>query len=112
MLRALDPKSPGETARSISKARMSVKSRALILIHSRRILEHNADEYDLTKNKTHSTSENRKPIQARGPPMNVSWFAQTPGTEETALGIFAHRSGLGKNRSDNQLKTNLRTKPT
>ena len=54
------------------------------------------------KNKTHSTSENRKPIQARGPPMNVKMFAQTPGTEEAAFGIFAQRSGLGeKNRSDN-----------
>ena len=46
-------------------------------------------------NKTHSTSENRKPIQARGPPMNVNRFAQTPGTEVTAFGIFAQRSGLG-----------------
>jgi hypothetical protein len=33
---ALDPKSLGETARSISKARISVKSRALILIHRQR----------------------------------------------------------------------------
>ena len=59
------------------------------------------------KNKTHSTSENRKPIQARGPPMNVNWFAQTPGTEEAAFGIFAQRSGLEekKNRSYNQLRT-------
>ena len=47
MLVGLDPKSLGETARSISKARMSVKSRALVLIHrQRKILEHNADEYD------------------------------------------------------------------
>ena len=46
------------------------------------------------KGKTHSTSENRKPIQPRGPPLNVSKFAQTPGTEEAAFGIFAHRSGL------------------
>jgi hypothetical protein len=45
---------------------------------------------------THSTSENRKPIQARGPPMNVNMFAQTPGTEETAFGIFSQRSGLQK----------------
>jgi hypothetical protein len=38
--------------------------------------------------------------------MNVNWFAQTPGTEEAALGIFPHRSGLlkKKNRLDNQLK--------
>ena len=59
------------------------------------------------KNKTHSTSENRKPIQARGPPMNVNWFAQTPGTEEAAFGIFSQRSGLEKKiRSDNnQIKT-------
>ena len=40
-----DPKSLGETARSISKARMSVKSSALVLIHrkkkiQRKILEH------------------------------------------------------------------------
>ena len=45
---------------------------------------------------THSTSENRKPIQARGPPMNVNRFAQTPGTEEARFGIFSQRSGLNK----------------
>ena len=28
--------------------------------------------------------------------MNVNWFAQTPGTEEAAFGIFSHRSGLKK----------------
>ena len=33
MLVGRDPKSLGETARSISKARMSVKSSALVLIH-------------------------------------------------------------------------------
>ena len=54
----------------ISKARMSVKSRALILIHRQRrfkkILGHDDDDddddgYDQRgkKNKTHSTSENR-----------------------------------------------------
>ena len=31
----LDPKSLGEIARSISKARMSVKSRALVLTHNK-----------------------------------------------------------------------------
>ena len=97
-----DPISLGETARSISKARMSVKSRAFVLIHkedSRKISEHNAEEHNKRKNyKTHSTSEKRKPIQARGPPMNVNWFAQTPGTEEAAFGIFAHRSGLKKEK--------------
>ena len=36
MLVVLDPKSLGETARSISKARISVKSRALVLIHRQR----------------------------------------------------------------------------
>ena len=46
--------------------------------------------------KTHSTSENRKPMQARGPPMNVNRFAQTPGTEEARFGIFSQRSGLEK----------------
>ena len=46
------------------------------------------------KYKTYSTSENRKPIQDRGPPMNDIKFAQTPGTEEAAFGIFAQRSGL------------------
>ena len=45
--------------------------------------------------------------------MNVKMFAQTPGTEEAAFGIFAQRSGLEKkNKSDNQLKTKIRTKPT
>ena len=33
------PKSLGETARSISKARMSVKSRALVLIHMQKRFE-------------------------------------------------------------------------
>ena len=28
--------------------------------------------------------------------MNVNMFAQTPGTEETAFGIFSQRSGLEK----------------
>jgi hypothetical protein len=89
---AFNPKSLGETARSISNARMSMKSSALIL--QRKIyLEHNVDGYD---QNTHSTSENRKPIQARGPPMNVKMFAQTPGTEEAAFGIFSQRSGLEK----------------
>ena len=30
--------------------------------------------------------------------MNVNWFAQTPGIEEAAFGIFSHRSGLEKKR--------------
>ena len=56
------------------------------------------------KNETHSTSENRKPIQDLGPPLNVNRFAQTPGTEEAGLGIFSQRSGLEKrNKSDKQL---------
>ena len=114
-----DPKSLGETARSSSKARMSVKSSALVLYigkgDSRKILEHDVDAYEQKKKKckTHSTSENRKPIQARGPPLNDNKFAQTPGTAETAFGIFTQRSGLEKrNRSDNQLRTKLRAKPT
>ena len=39
MLVGLDPISLGETARSISKARMSVKSSALILIHRQKIIK-------------------------------------------------------------------------
>ena len=50
------------------------------------------------KYKTYSTSENRKPIQARGPPMNVKMFDQSPGTEEAAFGTFAQRSGLEKKK--------------
>ena len=50
------------------------------------------------KNKTHSTSENRKPIQARGPPMNVKMFDQTPGTEVAVFGISSQRSGLEKKK--------------
>ena len=51
MLVGRDPKSLGETARSTSNARMSVKSSALVLIDkvkkvSRKILEHDADGYD------------------------------------------------------------------
>ena len=53
---------------------------------------------DMTRG-THSTSENRKPIQDRGPPMNVNRFAQTPGTEDAALGIFSQRSGLEKKKT-------------
>ena len=50
----LDPISLCETARSISKARMSMKSSALILvIHSQRkfkkMLEYDADKYDQRK---------------------------------------------------------------
>ena len=57
MFVGLDPKSLGGTARSISKARMSVKSSALVLIHrQRKLLEHNVDGYN---QRTHSTSENR-----------------------------------------------------
>ena len=87
------------TARSISKARMRVNSIALILIipakeTGSRIWESNVEpEKDI---KTHSTSANRKPIQARGPPMNVIKFAQAPGTDAAASGIFAQRSGLEK----------------
>ena len=60
------------------------------------------------KEKTHSTSENRKPIQARGPPMNDRMFDQTPGTADALFGIFSQRSGLEKKRkrSDNHLKRN------
>jgi hypothetical protein len=46
------------------------------------------------KEKSYSTSANRKPIQARGPPMNVKMFDQTPGIEEAEFGISAQRSGL------------------
>ena len=43
--------------------------------------------------------------------MNVNWFAQTPGIEEAAFGIFSHRSGLGKKKSRiTNCKTKLRTK--
>ena len=46
MFVGLDPKSLGETARSISKARMSVKSSALVLIHWQRrsLLEQDYNE--------------------------------------------------------------------
>jgi hypothetical protein len=69
---------------------------------------------DMTRGgkKTHSTSENRNPIQleARGPPMNVT---QILGIEEEAFGIFAQRTGLEKkNWSDKKLKNELRTKQT
>ena len=65
------------------------------------------------KDKTHSTSENRNPIQARGPPMNDKMFDQTPGTEVAAFGIFAQRSGLKKKKMvGKQLRTKIRTKPT
>lgn len=43
---------------------------------------------------TDSTSENRYPIQARGPPRNVSMLPQMPGILVAASGIDAHRSGL------------------
>ena len=33
-------------------------------------------------------------MQARGPPINVIKFAQTPGTDAAASGIFVQRSGL------------------
>ena len=106
-----DPKSLGETARSISKARMSVKSSALVLTHRQKRIKNTMlmklDEY------AHSTIENRKPIQDRGPPMNVNRFAQTPGIDETASGIFCQRSGLGEKMLDIQLlRTKLRTEPT
>ena len=44
--------------------------------------------------------------------MNVNRFAQTPGTEEAAFGIFSQRSGLGgeKNKSDNQIKKEFKNK--
>ena len=49
MLVGFNPISLGETARSISKARMSVKRRALVLRHRQRtfkkILEHDVDGY-------------------------------------------------------------------
>ena len=97
-----DPKSLGETARSISKARMSVKSSALVLIHIKKRVKKNMNMLMVMnrggKYRTHSISENRKPIQDRGPPMNVNWFAQTPGTEETASGRFSQRSGLEKKK--------------
>ena len=45
--------------------------------------------------------------------MNVKMFAQTPGTEETAFGIFSQRSGLEKKQVGWLItKKNLRTKPT
>ena len=44
--------------------------------------------------------------------MNVNTFAQTPGTEVAAFGIFAQRSGLEnkKTRSDNQIKNEIKNK--
>ena len=44
----LDPKSLAETARSISKALMSMKSSALVLIHSKQIEDYDA-ELDMIK---------------------------------------------------------------
>ena len=55
------------------------------------------------KVQTHSTSENLKPIQARGPPRNDKMFAQTPGTEEAAFGIFSQRSGLEKKKKTGRI---------
>jgi hypothetical protein len=71
------PISLSETARSISKARMSVKSIALILIHRQRRFKM---LMDMTRGKkTHSI------------------------TEEAAFGILGERSGLEKkNKSDNK----------
>jgi hypothetical protein len=66
MLVGRDPISLGATARSISKARMSVKSSALVLTHGatedfkKNIRNMNVDGYDeQTERETHSTSENR-----------------------------------------------------
>ena len=36
--------------------------------------------------------------------MNVIMFAQTPGTEATAFGIFAQRSGLEKKKISRMTK--------
>ena len=50
----LDSKPLGETTRSFSKARMSMKSSALVLIHRQRnLLEHDADSdgYDSDQKK-------------------------------------------------------------
>ena len=54
------------------------------------------------KHKTHSKSENRKPIQARGPPANVIRFDQIPGTDWATSGILVQRSGLQKSRLDHR----------
>lgn len=86
---------PG-TASSNSKARISVNSRAFILRERDRDNLNWSDNYDgFEKNlETYSTSENRNPIHARGPPRNVSIFPQTPGMLLAVSGIESHRSGL------------------
>ena len=53
-------------------------------------------DMNVREKNTHSTSENRKPIQARGPPLNDIRFAHTPGTEEARFETFSQRSGLEK----------------
>ena len=97
---AFVPISLAETARSNSKARMSVNSRALILKIFKQPMFDDKSEGKKKKRPTHSTSENRKPIQARGPPMNVIMFAQTPGIDAAAFGIFVQRSGLRKKKKN------------
>ena len=56
-----DPKSLGETARSSSKARMSVKSSTLVLYigkgDSRKILEHDVDAYEQKKKNARLTPQ-------------------------------------------------------
>ena len=60
------------------------------------------------KHKTHSKSENRKPIQARGPPANVIRFDQIPGTDWATSGILVQRSGLQKKPVGSQLRRKKR----
>ena len=68
--------------------------------------------HSIKKKKTHSKSENRKPIQALGPPLNVIMFAQIPGTDWASSGILVQRSGLKKKANwitvqKEKTKTNL-----
>ena len=77
------------TASSNVKARIRTKRSAFIL-----------GKHEISRARsppgshTHSTNENRYPIQARGPPMNVIWLLHTPGMALEACGGESQRSGL------------------
>ena len=103
-----DPKSLCGTARSISKAQMSVKSSALVLkiFREKKVFRTLRCWWINNDQKTHSTIENRKPRQARGPPMNVNRLAQPPGTEDSIRYTLTMLRSRGKEKYVGKPTTN------
>ena len=81
------------TASSNSNVLTRVNTRAFILMRNPAVRTSLTDRNGWM-NHTYSTREKRYPMHARGPPLKVSRWLQTPGMLEISSGGCSHLSGL------------------